>query len=96
VVSIAAFFINYADEVAGYSDSKSAKLLSAALGLFSLGRFIGAFCMKWIDARYILAAFVSMLVILSALASGLGGVGGISLYMTLFFFERYTIRRFSD
>jgi len=45
--------------------------------------------MKWIDAQYILAAFVSILVILSALASGVGGTAGVSLYMALFFFERH-------
>ena len=45
--------------------------------------------MKWIEARYILAAFVSILVILSALTSGVGGTAGVSLYMALFFFERY-------
>ena len=45
--------------------------------------------MKWIDARYILAAFVSTLVILSALTSGVGGIAGVGLYMALFFFERY-------
>ena len=88
MVSIAAFFINYAGEVAGYSDSKSAKLLSAAQGIFTFGRFFCTFCMKWIDARYILAAFVSTLVILSGLASGIDGTAGVSLYMALFFFER--------
>jgi hypothetical protein len=49
--------------------------------------------MKWIEARYILAAFVSTLVILSALASGVGGTAGVSLYMALFFFERYPAAR---
>ena len=91
-VSIAAFFINYADEVAGYKDSKSSKLLSAAQGMFTLGRFLCTLCMKWIDAKYILVTFVSALVVLSALASGIGGTGGVILYMALFFFERFPLR----
>jgi fucose permease len=87
-VSIATFFINYADEVAGYTDSKSAKLLSAAQGIFTFGRFFSTACMKWIEARYMLAAFVSILVIMSAMASGINGTAGITIYMLLFFFER--------
>ena len=89
LVAIATFFINYANEVAGFSDSKSAKLLSAAQGIFTFGRFFSTMCMQWIHARYILAAFVSILILLTALASVIGGVGGITLYMVLFFFERY-------
>ena len=87
-MSIATFFINYADEVAGYTDSKSAKLLSAAQGIFTFGRFFSTGCMKWIEARYMLAAFVSILVVISAMASGVNGTAGITLYMLLFFFER--------
>jgi len=87
-VAIATFFINYADEVAGFSDEKSAKLLSAAQGIFTLGRFLGTGCMKWIHARYILAAFTTILVLLTALTSFLDGTAGIALYMVLFFFER--------
>jgi hypothetical protein len=45
--------------------------------------------MKWIHARYILTAFVSILIVLTALTSAIGGVAGITLYMILFFFERY-------
>ena len=88
-VAIATFFINYADEVAGFSDSKSSDLLSVSQGIFTVGRFFSTFCMQWIEARYILATFVTILIVLSALASGIGGIAGISIYITLFFFERY-------
>jgi fucose permease len=90
-VAIATFFINYADEVAGYSDSKSSKLLAAAQGIFTFGRFFSTFCLQWVDARHILATFISILVILSAMASGIGGTAGITLYMLLFFFERFIL-----
>jgi fucose permease len=89
-VSIATFFINYTDEVAGFSDSKSAKLLSAAQGIFTFGRFFSTACMRWIEARYMLAAFVSILVVISAITSSVGGTAGVALYMALFFFERYS------
>lgn len=89
-MAIATFFINYADEVAGFSDSKSADLLSVAQGIFTVGRFFSTFCMTWIEPKYILTTFVSILIVLSALASGVGGINGISIYIALFFFERYT------
>lgn len=76
--------LSLSTEVAGYRDSKSSKLLSDGQGLFTLGRFFCTFRMEWIHARYILAAFVSMLVILSGLASGIGGTAGVGLYMALF------------
>jgi len=44
--------------------------------------------MKWIEARYMLATFVSVLVIMSAMTSAIGGTAGVALYMLLFFFER--------
>jgi MFS transporter, FHS family, L-fucose permease len=91
-VTIATFFINYADEVAGYSDAKSANLLSVAQAIFTIGRFFCTFCMKWIKPQYILATFITILIILSAFASKVGGTAGVVLYMLLFFFERFPTR----
>ena len=88
VVAIATFFINYAVEVAGFTDAKSANLLSTAQGIFTFGRFFSTACMRWIDARYMLTAFVSVLVALTAITSFVGGTAGITIYMVLFFFER--------
>jgi len=88
-VSIATFFINYADEVAGFTDAKSSNLLSVAQGIFTVGRFFATSCMTRIEAKYILITFITFLIAISAMASGIGGIAGITLYMLLFFFERY-------
>ena len=88
-VAIATFFINYADEVAGFSDAKSSNLLSVAQGIFTVGRFFATLCMTRIEAKYILTTFIAILIAVSAMASRIGGVPGIGLYILLFFFERY-------
>jgi FHS family L-fucose permease-like MFS transporter len=87
LVAIAAYFINYADSVAGFSDSKSSALLSVSQGMFAFGRFFATFCMRWLSPRYMLASYVTILIVLSALASSVNGTAGVVLYMCLFFFE---------
>jgi MFS transporter, FHS family, L-fucose permease len=94
-VSIATFFVNYADEVAGFSDAKAAKLLSVAQGIFTVGRFFCTFCMTWIRPQYILMTFLTILVALAAVASKIWGVGAITIYMIIFFFERSPSKFFS-
>jgi fucose permease len=73
--------VNYPDEVAEFTDAKSATLLSCAQGLFAFGQFFATFCMKWINPRHILAGYVTVLIIVSALSSGVGGTAGVALYM---------------
>jgi len=96
IVAIATYFINYADEVAGFSDAKSSKLLSGAQRMFTFGRFFATLCMRWINPRYMLAAYVTVLIVVSALSSAVNGTAGVALYMLLFFFERYLFLRRTD
>ena len=44
--------------------------------------------MRWIHAKYILTAFISTLVVVSALASFVNGTAAVVLYTLLFLFER--------
>jgi hypothetical protein len=38
-----------------------------------------------------LAGYVTILIVVSALSAGVGGTAGVALYMILFFFERYLL-----
>jgi FHS family L-fucose permease-like MFS transporter len=88
LVAVGAFYINYVEDVAGYSDSKASKLLSVAQGIFTLGRFMCTLAMRWVHAKYILATFISILVVIAALASAIDGTAAVVLYTLLFLFER--------
>jgi len=43
-----------------------------------------------------LAAYVTVLIVVSALSSAVNGTAGVALYMLLFFFERYLFLRRTD
>lgn len=87
LVAVGAFYITYVEDVTGYSDSKASNLFSVAQGIFTLGRFMCTLAMRWVHAKYILATFISILVVIAALASNIDGTAAVVLY-TLFLFER--------
>jgi hypothetical protein len=49
------------------------------------------FAMRWIHAKYILATFISILIVIAALASFIDGTAAVVLYTMLFLFERYLV-----
>lgn len=59
-VAIASYFINYATETwPGTSSSTGSKYLAGAQAAFTVGRFLGAFMMKFFRARWVFLAYLS-------------------------------------
>jgi FHS family L-fucose permease-like MFS transporter len=86
-VGIAALFINYCTEAGvDIDNAKAAKFLSAGLILFTAGRFVGTFLMRFIKPNRLLAAY-AMLNVLLCLAV-ISRLDWISIYalLGLFFF----------
>lgn len=87
-VTLATFFLNYVTEVdRSIDDATGSNLLSVALAVFTAGRFISTAIMKWVKARYVLAAWAFMAAVLSGLVIGLRGIAGVTVLICVFFFE---------
>ncbi|KAF7331316.1 MFS domain-containing protein [Mycena kentingensis (nom. inval.)] len=86
-VSIASYFINYATETRGQTDSATgAKLLAGGQGSFAVGRFIGSFIMIHIRPRKVFLAYILGVVVFTAASIGTKNNTGIAmLYIALFF-----------
>lgn len=87
-VGVAAFFINYVTENwQGTSSQLAAKLLGISLILFTLGRFVGTFLMRWMAAARLLSLYAAINVLLCL--SVIYGKGAPSVWalMAVFFFE---------
>lgn len=62
-VAIAGYFINYAVETwPGTSSSTGSKYLAGAQAAFAVGRFIGAFLMRWIKPRWVFLVYLACVV----------------------------------
>lgn len=86
-VGIAALFINYCTESGvGIDNAKGAKLLSAALILFTAGRFVGTSLMRFIKPERLLAIYAIVNVLLCLVV--ISQLDWISVYalLGLFFF----------
>ncbi|CAK1355836.1 unnamed protein product [Cercospora beticola] len=85
-VAIASYFINYVAETTDYNDSQAAQLLAGAQGAFTAGRFAGVFIMKYVKARWVFLAYLSLAIVFISPSIGVHGNAGIAmLYLTLFF-----------
>ena len=87
-VTLATFFLNYVAEVdKSINDALGANLLSVALAIFTIGRFVSTCLMRFFKPRYILASWAFMAVLLCGLTIGLRGVSGVVILICIFFFE---------
>ncbi|KAF7597441.1 hypothetical protein BBP40_003688 [Aspergillus hancockii] len=86
-VAIAGYFINYATETwPGTDNATGSKYLAGAQGTFAVGRFIGAFFMKYVKARWVFLVYLSCTVAFIAASTTQGYQSGIAmLFLTLFF-----------
>ncbi|RHZ62654.1 putative l-fucose permease [Aspergillus thermomutatus] len=86
-VAIAGYFINYAVETwPGTASSTGSKYLAGAQGAFTVGRFLGAFLMKFIRARWVFLVYLSGVVAFIAASITQRNQSGIAmLFLTLFF-----------
>ncbi|KAL4944239.1 hypothetical protein BDV06DRAFT_113048 [Aspergillus oleicola] len=86
-VAIASYFINYATETwPAVSTADGSKYLAGAQAAFTVGRFAGAFLMKYIRPRWVFLAYLSGVVAFCAASTTQRNQTGIAmLYLTLFF-----------
>ncbi|RYP05578.1 hypothetical protein DL764_003691 [Monosporascus ibericus] len=86
-VAIAAYFINYAAYTrSNTDDALASQFLAGAQGAFAIGRFFGAFIMKYIRPRWVFFAFLTACVVFIAPSiTQRENVGVSMLYVTLFF-----------
>jgi FHS family L-fucose permease-like MFS transporter len=85
-VTIGAFFINYCAEE-GVSDARASHLLSYALILFTVGRFIGTALLAFMSPSLLLLAYALICCVFVVLIAVLKGMAGISCIMAIMFFE---------
>ncbi|RYP85176.1 hypothetical protein DL770_005090 [Monosporascus sp. CRB-9-2] len=86
-VAIAAYFINYAAYTrSNTDDSLASQFLAGAQGAFAVGRFFGAWIMRYIRPRWVFLTFLTACIIFIAPSITQRENVGISmLFVTLFF-----------
>ncbi|RYP45093.1 hypothetical protein DL768_008524 [Monosporascus sp. mg162] len=86
-VAIAAYFINYAAYTrSNTDDALASQFLAGAQGAFAVGRFFGAFIMKYIRPRWVFLTFLTACIIFIAPSiTQRENVGVSMLFVTLFF-----------
>jgi FHS family L-fucose permease-like MFS transporter len=85
-VTIGAFFINYCAEE-GVEDARASQLLSYALILFTVGRFVGTALLSFLSPSLLLLAYSLMCCVCVVLIAVLKGFTGIAFLMIIMFFE---------
>lgn len=87
-IAIAGYFINYAVEVrSGTSSATGAIYLAVAQGCFAVGRFSGAFLMKFIRPRWVFLSYLSLVIIFNSAAITQRQNTGIAMLSLTLFFE---------
>lgn len=86
-VTIGAFFLNYTHENAGIEDTRGSQLLSYALLLFTVGRFVGVALLSVFTAPVLLFAYACICTVIAILIGTLHGMGGVACIMLIMFFE---------
>lgn len=86
-VAVASQFIRYAQESAGLTESQASDRYAIGQSLFAIGRFVAAGLMMYIKPRWILMAFMTMIMIFISAAIGSYGEAGIATLSLVLFFE---------
>ena len=82
IVAIATYFINYAVETRkNTSDADGANFLAGAQGAFAVGRFTGAFFMKFTRPRWIFLIYLSGVIIFLAASTTQRGDTGVGKFL---------------
>ncbi|KZL82792.1 major facilitator superfamily transporter [Colletotrichum incanum] len=86
-VTVATWFINYAHENGGLSDSQGANFLSFALMTFTVGRFVATALATVFQSDFLLMIYAAAAIALTAYCSVGTGKASVGVLMTIFFFE---------
>jgi FHS family L-fucose permease-like MFS transporter len=85
-VTIGAFFINYAVDNAGWTESAASNLLSYALITFTVGRFIATGLATILSPGFIMVFYTIAAIALNAYVCAGKGKGSIGAVMAIYFF----------
>ncbi|KAG9751734.1 MFS general substrate transporter, partial [Aureobasidium melanogenum] len=85
-VTIGAFFINYAVDEAGWSETQASNLLSYALITFTVGRFIATALATFLSSSFIMVFYAVATIALNAYCCAGRGKGSIGAVMAIYFF----------
>jgi len=83
-------FINFAIEAINISNIEAAKLLSAGMLIFMIGRFVSTFLMRFIKPNLLLGAYSLIIVAILLFASQFNGQAAVYALMAFFFFQSIT------
>ncbi|WOO86053.1 Glucose/galactose transporter [Vanrija pseudolonga] len=86
-VTIGAFFLFYVEENAGISQARGAQLLSYALIMFTVARFISTALLSVVAAPVLLGIYAVLATLCTILVATLHGNGGVAMIMLVMFFE---------
>ncbi|GAQ44494.1 hypothetical protein AtubIFM56815_001077 [Aspergillus tubingensis] len=87
-VAIAGYFINYVVETwPGTTSATGSKYLAGAQGAFAMGRFLGAIIMRFVKARWVFLAYLSLTVAFIAASITQRDQKGIAMLFCTLFFE---------
>ncbi|EGY17017.1 L-fucose transporter [Verticillium dahliae VdLs.17] len=85
-VTIATFFLNYAHENGGFTTSKGSTMLSYALIIFTVGRFVATGIATFLSSDFILVVYAVAASALTAYVSVGKGGGAVGALIAIFFF----------
>ncbi|KAK4635262.1 L-fucose-proton symporter [Fulvia fulva] len=85
-VTCATFFINYATEAATYTTAQASNMLSYALIVFTVGRFVATALATVFESNFILTVYACCAIALTAYVSNGTGNAGVGVLITIFFF----------
>jgi len=86
-VTIASFFINYVTENGGFESATASNMLSYALIVFTVGRFVATGLATVLSAGLIMTVYVAAAIALNAYVCAGTGSAASAVLILLFFFE---------
>lgn len=86
-VTVGSFFINYATENASYSSAQASNMLSYALIVFTVGRFIATAFATVFQADFLLVVYAICAIALNAYICAGHGAPAVAVLIVLYFFE---------
>jgi MFS transporter, FHS family, L-fucose permease len=90
-VCVSSFFIRYLQQTSGFNEKDAANYLAIALLGFMIGRFVGTFLMKYIQAQQLLTIYAIINIVLLTLVVVYGGTFslyaliGVEFFMSIMF-----------
>lgn len=86
-VTIGSFFINYATENASYTSAEASNMLSYALIVFTVGRFIATALATVFESNFLITVYSVLAIVLNAYICAGHGKPAVAVLIVIFFFE---------